>query len=530
MKRVVVAVLGNLTAVSGLLTPGGTGQNTPGSTQVESLMSPGLTARSPQGSYVPRLAEQTPSVDNELWQVLPDGRMVTTWHIRPNVRWHDGAEFTADDVLFTAQVGMDREVPVAHDTRYRYVERVEAPDPLTVTVTWKQPFIVADTMFGSDSTIPLPRHILGPLYEQSKTSFINAPYFNREFVGTGPFILKEWADGSHLTLEANDAYVLGRPHVDQIVVAFIPASETLMTNLVAGAVDVTVGRSISLDQALQLRKQWPDGHVDVAPDQPVYANPQFLIPDPPIILNVDLRRALYHAINRQEMADTLTGGLGTPADSGLPPDDPQYAPLQAQIVRYPYDPQRASQKLAELGYSRGGDGLLRDAAGQPLQLPLVSTDTDAYTKSVLAVSDYWQRVGVTTQLDVVPRARESDLQYRATFPGFEVVSTGSGIDALDYYRTTERRTAANGYNGRNRSGYASPELELLLDRYYSTVPIGDRLDVLGTIVHTLTDQVVGIYLFTQGTPTAINNRLVSVTGEFSRAQETWNAEQWDVKS
>ena len=528
-KQVTLAVLGNLTAVGGLLTPGGTGQNTPGSTEVEALLTSGLTAQSSNGPYVPRLAEDVPTVDNGLWQVLPDGSMQTTWHLRPNVTWQDGEPFTAGDVVFTAQVGMDKDVPIAHDVRYRYVGNVTAPDPLTVVATWKQPFINADTLFGSDSTIPLPQHILGPLYEQSKTNFINAAYFNREFVGNGPFRLQEWVDGSHLTLVANPNYVLGRPHLDEIVVDFTPASETMIAALRSGAVDMAVGRSISLDQANQLRAQWTDGHIDVAPDQPVYSNPQFIYPDPQIILNLDFRRALYHAIDRQEMADTLTGGLGSPQDSGLPPDDSTYAPLQAQVVHYPYDPQLAGQILADLGYTKGSDGMLRDPAGQLLQIQLVSTDSDAYVKSVLALSDYWQRLGIATQPVVVPRERESDLQYRATFPGFEVVSTGSGIDSLDYYRTSERRTPENGYNGHNRSGYATPEFDTLLDQYYSTIPLDARLQVLGTIVHTLTDQVAGLYLFEQGTPTPINNRLVNAYGEFSRAQETWNVETWDVK-
>ena len=85
-----------------------------------------------------------PSVENGLWQVLEDGRMVTTWKLKPGVTWHDGTPLTAEDLAFAARVGMDKDVPEFGDVGFGFVDRVEAIDSQTITTYWKRPYIEAD--------------------------------------------------------------------------------------------------------------------------------------------------------------------------------------------------------------------------------------------------------------------------------------------------------------------------------------------------------------------------------------------------
>src|SRR5437764_794195 len=84
----------------------------------------------------------------------------------------------------------------------------------------------------------------------------------RPQLAAGPFKLKEWASGSHLVLEAFDGYALGRPKIDEIEVRFILDSNTLVANVLADTIDLTLGRGISIEQALQVRDQWRRGKVD----------------------------------------------------------------------------------------------------------------------------------------------------------------------------------------------------------------------------------------------------------------------------
>src|SRR5205814_1538742 len=132
--------------------------------------------------------------------------------------------FTTEDILFTAQVEQDEELPNFRDASYRFVERIEALDARTVVVTWKQPYILADTLFME----PIASHIMEPVYQKSKSTFAKHPYWSDEFVGTGPFRIGEWVRGSHVRLSANDRYILGRPKLDEIEMRFIPDDNTLI--------------------------------------------------------------------------------------------------------------------------------------------------------------------------------------------------------------------------------------------------------------------------------------------------------------
>src|SRR5205085_2741888 len=127
----------------------------------------------------------------------------------------DGTPFTSADLMFTMQVGMDKDVPLfSSEPLFAHVSNYEAPDARTMIVRWKDPYIEADMLFGAgdqDGGIPIARHLAEPAYLASKTNFGDNPYFGAQHVGTGPFKLKSWEPGSHLVMTANDNFVLGRP-------------------------------------------------------------------------------------------------------------------------------------------------------------------------------------------------------------------------------------------------------------------------------------------------------------------------------
>src|SRR5262245_56813361 len=96
--------------------------------------------------------------------------------------------------------------------------------------------------------------------------------------------------------------------------------------------------------------------------------PQFIKPTPALLLDVRLRRALQHAINRQVLVDDLLFGKSQIDDAPIAPNDPDFKDIESALVRYPYDPQRAAQLMGELGYTKGADGMLQDASGQRLTI------------------------------------------------------------------------------------------------------------------------------------------------------------------
>src|SRR5438874_2320244 len=134
-SRVVVNIKGNPPTLSGAVDSAGSG-GTDGLSELELVISAGLGVMTGDGRLVPRLAEAVPSIENGLWKLLPDGRMETTWKIRPNARWHDGTAFTADDLTFTATIASDRQIPIFRDAAYDSIESWAAPDSSTFVVPW----------------------------------------------------------------------------------------------------------------------------------------------------------------------------------------------------------------------------------------------------------------------------------------------------------------------------------------------------------------------------------------------------------
>ena len=126
----------------------------PGGSEVEDLITDGLSDLDGDDVAQAKLAEAVPAFENGLWKILPDGRTETTWRIRDNARWHDGTPVTTDDLLFTMAVVRDRELSVFRDAAYDLIEGIQASDQRTITVTWSQPFIQADTLFSKDLANP----------------------------------------------------------------------------------------------------------------------------------------------------------------------------------------------------------------------------------------------------------------------------------------------------------------------------------------------------------------------------------------
>jgi peptide/nickel transport system substrate-binding protein len=367
-----------------------------GKAEAQSLVHSGLTALNETLLLSPKLAEAVPSVENGLWKVLPEGRMETTWKIKSGARWHDGTPFTADDLVFTARVIKDKEMADLYMPDFDLIESAEAVDPQTVRVTWNRPNIDADQLFGIVG-LPMPAHLLEQTYRDDKMSLSSLPYWSSGFIGTGPYKIKEWVLGSgQMIVSANDDYVLGRPKIDEIEVRMITDNNTMLANILASEIDITMGRNMSFEQAQLVKTQWKDGSIRIgAVANPMIIYPSFLYTDPLIVQDVRFRRALLQGINRQELADTLIPGLSSVAHSVVIPNDPDLPAIESSIVKYTYDPPASIRAIEGLGYTRGGDGMFRDASGQLLSIEMRTTsDNDIHMAAFYPVIDYIKGIGV----------------------------------------------------------------------------------------------------------------------------------------
>jgi peptide/nickel transport system substrate-binding protein len=397
-----------------------------------------------------------------------------------------------------------------------------------VLVKWKRAFVRADEMFTDRRLVPLPKHRLESAYVDNKANFLDLAFWHQEFVGSGPFKVREWVLGSHLILDAHERYVLGRPQIDELVVKFIQDPNTLIANVLTGEVDLTIGGVLSLEQAVQVRDRWTDGKVDIAFESWITIYPQFMGPNPPVIGDVQFRRALLHAIDRQEMADAIQYGLVPVAHGFLNPNAPEYQETEKGVVRYGYDPRRAGQLIEALGYVRGADAGFRDGGGQRLAVEIRALDP--YEKPLLSVSDYWQRLGLGVEPLIIPRARSTDQEWRSLRPGFELLRQPNAIGDLDRYHSSQVPTKENNFTGTSKHRYANPELDTLLDALFTTIPRQQRLQLAEAVLHHISDQVVTLPLYYDAIVALVGKRVQNMGVRKSEGStDSWNAEAWDIR-
>jgi peptide/nickel transport system substrate-binding protein len=524
-KRLVAAIWGDPQTLNPTMNSAGAG-SAGGVDEISQLVQVGFADVDYTTAVAPRLGEQVPSLENGLWRLSGDGRMETTFTLRSDARWHDGIPVSADDLDFTVRVGQDPDVVVLRDRAYESIERVAIVDPRTVVVYWKTPYIFADSLFSA-GTVPLPKHILEPVYSADKADLVTSPYWTVEFVGTGPFKLREFERGSHLVLVANDQYLLGRPKIDEIEVRFLLDPGVIIAGILAGSIQVNLGRGPSLEQGITARDSWPDGKLDTRVQSWVALFPQFVNPNPAVIGDVRFRKALMYALDRQTMTDTFAGKLVSVPHTYLSPQFPEWREVEGAAVRYQYDPARAARTLEELGYAKGSDGFFRDAAGERLNLEMRTTADDDFKNPIFfSAADYLQQAGIGVETVIIPRQRATDREWRANRPGFEVVRQPNDLTegALKRMHGSEAALPGNGYRGSNRTRYGSPELDGLIDRFLVTIPHAERMEVLRGIIRHVSDQlpIMGMVYVVEGW--LYTNRLQN----FSAPVNTRNAHLWDL--
>jgi peptide/nickel transport system substrate-binding protein len=183
--------------------------------------------------------------------------------------------------------------------------------------------------------------------------------------------------------------------------------------------------------------------------------------------------------------------------------------------------------LEELGFARGADGTLRDASGQPLQMEVRSyAQRDIHHKTLLPLVDFWRQIGVAAEPVALPANRASDAQEQATFPSFLVLRQPHGVSRMVALHSSQARTAERNYQGSNNGRYQNPELDSLIDRFQTTIPWPERMQVAGQIVHHFSDQLPVLPLFYDALPVFVSNRMLNV---YPSGNLAWNVHEWDLR-
>ncbi len=449
---------------------------------VEDLIHGNLFLQSEEGQWFPVLAAETPSFDNGTWRRTNDGGAETILKIRRGVKWHDGVEFTVHDLVFWWKVGRDRDIPWEGSTALNGIGGMEPLDDYTLKVTWREWEPRAHSV-DHRMMWPVPRHILEDVYTTDKQRFINHPYWSTEYVGLGPYKLVEFVPGSHLQLAANEAYALGPPKIKNVVVRFYQDVNVLIAALLAGDVHMTLhgNRSegaLSLSEGILLGERWNatgEGkvilHASGLSTIAVQMQPEWQRTAG--LGDVQVRRALLHAMDRQAIVEKLFSGFTDVAHGWFSPRNPDHAVIADAITHYPYDVSRAQRLLVEAGWQPGVDGVLVNSRGERFELEYRAQGRVEESVATI-VADAWKTVGIDAQLLFVPSARARDNEWVAKFPGVRSHNSTAepGGSLVGRYDCERMPLAANQWvnRDRNAASYCTPEMQRWVDAAYRASP------------------------------------------------------------
>jgi peptide/nickel transport system substrate-binding protein len=414
----------------------------------------------------------------ESWDISPDG-LVITFHLRKGVKWADGIEFTADDVMFGYKTIINEKTPTAYREDYLQVKKAEVIDKYTFRVTYEKPFAPALTSWGN--LVVLPRHLL-------EGKDITKTDFGRNPIGMGPYKLNKWTTGQELLLDSNRDYFEGRPYIDHYIYRVIPDSATLFLELQAGGIDM-MGLT-----PIQYTKQTSNDFFRINFQKfryPVFAYTYlgFNLKHP-LFKDIRVRKAIAYAIDKSEIVDVVLFGLGSIATGPYVPNTWPYNP---NVKRYEYNPEKAKQLLKDAGWEdTDGDGIL-DKDGKPFEFTILTNMGNTLRMNTATIIQ-WRLAKVGIKVEIKALEWSTFINEFIDKRRFQAVILGwsIGLDPDQYDIWHSSKTKEKEFNF---VSYKNPEVDALLEKGRRTFDIEKRKKAYFRIQEILAEELPYIFLY-----------------------------------
>ena len=382
----------------------------------------------------------------ESWEVSADGQTIT-FHLRHGVKWHDGAPFTAADVMFTYQLIIDPKTPTAYAGDFVQVKEAKVIDPYTFQVVYEQPFAPALASWGLSI---LPKHLL------AGKDITKSP-LSRHPIGTGPYMFDQWLSGEKIELTANPDYFEGQPYIDRYRYRIIPDSATMFLELKAGNLDWMGLTPIQYDRQTA-GKKFKGKFNKYRYLSFSYTYLGYNLKNP-LFQDRRVRQALSFAINKQELIDGVLLGYGRVATGPYKPDTWFYHQPE---TTYPYNPEKAKQLLREAGWEdHDGDGRL-DKDGKPFAFTVMTNQGNALrAQTAEIIQRRLEEIGIKMKIRIVEWSAFINefidkRKFEAVILGW---TTGQDPDMFDIWHSSK-----TGPKELNFISYKNPEVDRLLEK------------------------------------------------------------------
>ncbi|HXH03023.1 MAG TPA: ABC transporter substrate-binding protein [Candidatus Competibacteraceae bacterium] len=510
--------------------------------QVVGLLQSGLTR------YDPIADEPVPALAKG-WEVSDD-HLSYTFHLRRGLRWSDGAPLTADDVLFTFDALFDARYPNRYAQQYTIAGerlRYEKIDEHTLRIGTAQVYapLVNDIGFVSI----LPRHRLQPafaagtLLEQWTTqTALREP---QAIVGSGPYRLLSYRPGERLVLTPNPHYWRGDrqgqrlPYIDFLIIRIVASQNTETVLFATGqsdAAEIGVGDVAWVGKAaatydFTLHDRGPAAGIGFIwfnqnPGRDARGRP-FVAPHKLAWFRERrFRQALLHALDRPGLVQAVYFGRGQPLHSVISPANGKW--YNPDLPRYDYDPERARALLAAAGFRWRDDGLLMDAAGNPVEFELLGYEGSQRLTAILTTfQENLRALGIRLRLSYVDfgslvERTSRTFDYEASVMGLTGGGDPSGGKAI--YRSDGRLHVWYPNQPRPATEWEA-RIDALMDAQERTLNEAERIRLIHEMQRVFAEELPLLFLVTPNAYVGVRNRWRNVRVPPS-GPVTWNIDEW----
>lgn len=461
----------------------------------------GLMTYDREGTRLPRIATK--------WDVSEDGKTYT-FSLRENVKWSDGQPFSAEDVVFTLNAFgkyntyLTKLMPL--------VEESSAPDANTFVLKLKQPLTATLDLFDKEVFPLMPKHI----YDGQDVTTHPA---NVAPVGLGPFKFESWASGQSITFVRNENYwEEGKPYLDSVVFALIPNPQQRLNAMIGDEIHWFRPEVAQVKATQAAAEKGNFKVVQIVNNAPETAVVDFNLTRD-VFKDVRVRQALFHAIDRNRIAQDVYQGLSSPSVNAIPT---QFKDLHDSSVdynkMYPYDPAKAAALLDEAGYP------IKDGKRFSIELTVIAKPP--YDAVAQVVQSQWSAIGIDVKLSTLDQQIWTDKVYKQRDFDASVISlTGRTNPVLGVDRSFVCNEGSVPFA--NPTSYCNPEFDkVALDA--SAAAVGQQREHYRNYAEIIARDLNQLQLTNSQVYEAVSTRLKGLDAQFNFSFNThpnW-AEAW----
>lgn len=463
-----------------------------------------LVRRDATDQLVPRLAAEVPTLENGgarvVWDdpAAPGGRIVATFRLRPEARWHDGRPVTAADVVFAWEEDRAARPGSVERLVAERVDRVEMLSDRAVTFSYR-----ANERWDAYplAARAMPRHLLAGASAEARAAYARDP------VHAGPFSVAAWLPGFGVTLAAAPEYVLGRPGLGRIEVRFLRDRSAVLDALARGDVDVAPSPALEADLGRALdrlsegseRPRLLTYYTAAEATETLHFGGRFA--------DGRVRRAVELAIDRQAIVELVFAGRARAPRSYLVP--PLWAAADLGAAPRP-DRERARSLLAAAGFTPGTFGILERGGERVILTTLVAEGSPGRLDAARVAAGQLAAVGIAAEVREVPAG---EIEARLSSGQFDLAVVQER--ATDPLFATLRHTAAGG-----------PWFAALAVAARTSPEPADRRALYGELQRLYLEEVPSLPLYQYLAVDVAPRGLAGVRPAPHLAPLTWNAHEW----